>query len=145
GTSCRSKIKREPMLKYGTVIAIFTLLLISACEKQSAPELTSDYQQVRAESCSNVKFLNGLLERTNVVALFQCTQWDRQFPLIYKMIQDVSSSSWDHITEPIDKAFFQNRATRDRIFMHLKRLDEKGALDDLSYVATALNDTNFFS
>ena len=54
------------------------------------------------------------------------------------------SEKWAHLALPFSKVFLADRESRDRVFGYFKELDKAGALDDLSYVLTSLNETNFF-
>lgn len=125
------------------------MLLISSCSKQESPTIengeTRTQQEIeRLEACSAVNFNKGVLLHLNVLLLFKCTQWDVEFPKMYKAIRQIRSSSWDHFMGPIDKEFVENLTRRDRVFNNIKELDSYNGLDDLSRVLVALNETNFF-
>lgn len=137
--------KRESLAKY---ILMMALLFSLACTKQEAPKLSDPIGDVRSverdRSCSQVNYLNGLLEHGNVVSLFNCLAWDKQFAHLGKAISSINANDWNHLMLPLDSIFFSNRERRDRIFSLLKDLDSKEALDQLLQVVTALNDTNVF-
>ena len=129
-------------------ILIFLLQLVS-CSKQSPPEVPADEawkirDQARLEACSKVNFTKDLLQHENSYFLFKCTGWDKQFPSLNRGIQNINPTSWNHFFKPIDDSFLNDKQRRDRIFDHIRRLDSKRGLDDLSRVITALNETNFY-
>ena len=125
------------------------LLLMVACQKQSAPtiapeEVKGTQEIKRLEACSNVNFNKGVLLYKNSLNLFICTKWNEEFPSLFNSLKQVSAESWDHIMSPIDQAFIENQSRRDRFFKNIHDLDAKEGLDDLSYVIMALNESNFF-
>ncbi len=124
---------------------MFTL----SCQKQTAPEIVSDQIKTSAElkrldACSRVNFSKGVILYKNVLDLFVCTKWNEQFPHMYESMQHIEAANWDHLMAPVDHAFIENQQKRDRVFRNIHDLDSKGGLNDLSYVITALNETNFF-
>lgn len=131
------------------IINVLLLLVISSCFKQDSPEVVSDYNPVgsdvdRLESCSRVNFNNGFLRKQNVQDLFSCTKWVQQFPSLSNAINEVDEVQWNNLMEPVSLAFFDNRERRDRVIRELRRLDDRGALESLGRVLTALNETNFY-
>jgi len=130
-------------------LLLFTLLQLGSCQKQSAPEVRPEESweirdQERLEACSKVNFTQDLLLHENTFFLFKCTGWDKTFPSLNRGIQNINPASWNHFFRPIDNAFLNDRQRRDRIFDHIRDLDSKRGLDDLSRVLTALNETNFY-
>ncbi|MBK23739.1 MAG: hypothetical protein CME70_07005 [Halobacteriovorax sp.] len=130
-------------------LLLFTLLQLGSCQKQSAPEVRPEESweirdQERLEACSKVNFTQDLLLHQNTFFLFKCTGWDKTFPSLNRGIQNINPASWNHFFRPIDNAFLNDRQRRDRIFDHIRDLDSKRGLDDLSRVLTALNETNFY-
>ena len=131
------------------ILNVLLLFMISSCFKQDSPEVVSDYSPVgsdidRLESCSRVNFNNGFLRKQNVQDLFSCTKWVQQFPSLSNAINEVDEAQWNNLMEPISLAFFDNRERRDRVIRELRRLDDRGALESLGKVLTALNETNFY-
>ncbi len=135
--------------------AILLLLLsvvlfqLGACQKQSAPDVRPEESweirdQERLEACTKVNFTQDLLSHENTFFLFKCTGWDKTFPSLNRGIQKINPASWNHFFKPIDNAFLNDRERRDRIFDHVRDLDKKQGLDDLSRVLTSLNETNFY-
>ncbi len=125
-------------------------LFFTGCFKQSPPPLAPDSVRgindlVRLEACSNLSLNENFLTHKNILALFECTKWDGQFKQLYRSIKSINPNSWEVIFKDIGSEFFDNRARRDRMITSLRRLDSVGALDDLGFVITALNDTNFYN
>ncbi|OFZ14330.1 MAG: hypothetical protein A2X86_05655 [Bdellovibrionales bacterium GWA2_49_15] len=129
------------------LVAICVFLVIQACQKQSPPGITVEYGRddlERVEECKKVSFVKHLLYQENTLSLFKCLRWDAEFPELFKGIAKVKRENWNHIMAPISDVMLDNLDVRDQLIALVKRLDERGALDDLSQVITALNDTNFF-
>ncbi len=120
-----------------------------SCSKQEAPEVLPEAaweitDRERLEACSNVNFSTDLLKHQNTIYLFKCTDWDEAFPSFYRGILNIDPISWNHFFGPVNDVFLNDRERRDRIFDHIRDLDSKRGLDDLSRVLTALNETNFY-
>ncbi len=131
-----------------SLVCIFFLFL-GACSRQSAPKIEdtitrSTEEQDRLNACSNLDLLANVLKYQNVLTLFKCTQWDKEFPSLHQSIGRISAESWDHVFNPINDAFLKNHVNRDRVFSNIRELDSKNGLDDFSHVLVALNETNFF-
>ncbi|RPJ79325.1 MAG: hypothetical protein EHM20_01745, partial [Alphaproteobacteria bacterium] len=132
-----------------------SLLLLSiyvfalSCQKQTSPDIFQEEAKgareiERLDACSKVNFNKGVLLYKNTIDLFVCTKWDEEFPHMFQSLKTISAESWDHMMAPVDQAFIENQQRRDQVFKNIRDLDSKGGLDDLSYVITALNETNFF-
>lgn len=128
------------------------LILVSAlaCFKQSPPPVESDYvdgvsDQTRLDACSELDFNNDFLSHSNVKNLFLCTKWNEQFKSLYGGIVTINSESWDFMTNPISRNFFDNHERRDQIIRYLKELDEEQSLDDLGHVLSGINEINFYT
>lgn len=138
------------MQKNRSILFIILILIsVSACQKQSAPVVNPEdawqiRDQERLQACSEVNFTQNLLLHRNTYFLFKCTGWDKKFPSLNRGIQNISPASWDHLFKPIDEVFLNDKQRRDRVFDHVRELDSKRGLDDLSRVITALNETNFY-
>lgn len=128
----------------------YFLVLITAlaCQKQSVPEIEKEFKTVeeqrRLESCSQVDLTNNILDHYNVQLLFKCMRWDKEFSALYESLTKVQRTNWNHMMLPINDAILKNHSVRDRFFRNIRDLDAKNGLDDLSFVLTALNETNFF-
>jgi hypothetical protein len=138
-------------VSYTSLVLIISILIgvLSSCQKQAAPtisgdEVRSSREMQRLEACSQINFSKGVLLYRNTLLLFTCTKWDEEFPNLFKNIKEISQASWDQFFAPVDEAFIENQARRDRLFRNIRYLDSQNGLDDLSYVITALNETNFF-
>lgn len=123
---------------------------IISCQKQEAPVVSPEESWEirdleRLEACSKVNFTQDLLRHENAFYLFKCTGWDKLFPSLTRGISNINPESWNHFFRPIDDAFLNDKQRRDRVFDHVRELDSKGGLDDLSRVMTALNETNFYN
>jgi hypothetical protein len=133
-----------------SIFLIFLLLVFAiSCSKQEAPEVLPEAaweitDRERLEACSNVNFSTDLLNHQNTIFLFKCTDWDEAFPSFYRGILNIDPVSWNHFFSPVNEVFLNDRERRDRIFDHIRDLDSKRGLDDLSRVLTALNETNFY-
>ena len=135
--------------KTNILLFIFLQVFVVSCQKQSAPVVSPEdawviRDQARLEACSQVNFTKNLLRHKNTYFLFKCTGWDKTFPSLNRGIQNINPDSWNHFFKPVDDAFLNDRERRDRIFDHIRDLDSKRGLDDLSRVLTALNETNFY-
>ena len=134
-----------------SLVLIISILIgvLASCQKQVAPtisgdEVRSSREMQRLEACSQINFNKGVFLYRNTLLLFNCTKWDEEFPSLYKNLKEISQASWDQVFAPVDEAYIENQTRRDRLFKNIRFLDSKGGLDDLSYVITALNETNFF-
>lgn len=132
------------------IALVASVTVLTACFKQSPPDIEPDYRsgisdQRRLEACSVLSFGDLFLEKDNVIALFQCSRWDVQFPDLFKAIEKIEKNRWSDVTRPIGDEFFDNRARRDRVIRYLQDLDEAGALDDIGHILSAINEINFYS
>jgi hypothetical protein len=131
-----------------TVLLLVTSL--TGCFKQSPPEVQSDYvsgvnDQVRLDACSELDFNNDFLSHSNVNNLFLCTRWNEKFIDLYNGIRLMNPESWNYITRPISRSFFDDHDRRDLVIGYLKTLDQVGALDDLGHVLSGINEINFYT
>lgn len=132
------------------IILIFLLLIFAiSCSKQEAPEVLPEAaweitDRERLEACSSVNFTTNLLDHDNTIFLFKCTEWDEEFSSFYRGILNIDPVSWNHFFSPVSNVFLNDRERRDRMFDHIRDLDSKRGLDDLSRVLTSLNETNFY-
>lgn len=137
-------------MKLTTVLSLIVIFLFTgSCSKQSAdgvndPEVRGREEQERLDACTVVNFNKGVFEYNNTLQLFKCTGWHKQYPSLYSSIQKVQADNWNHVFKPVNEAFLDNQARKDRVFRNIRELDSKKGLDDLSYVIVALNETNFF-
>ena len=141
----------KKIVSYTSFVLILSILIgvISSCQKQVAPtisgdEIRSSREMQRLEACSQINFNKGVFLYRNTLLLFVCTSWDQEYPSLFKNLKEISQASWDQVFAPVDEAFIENQTRRDRLFKNIRYLDSQGGLDDLSYVLTALNETNFF-
>lgn len=141
------------MIKLHKILIVFivtlTLFLSAACTKQSSPDVDEGIQRgqeevERLEACTQTNFNFGVLLHRNLLLLFQCTRWDKDFPELYKSLTQIQGNHWDHFIEPINKEFIENLKRRDRVFSSIRTLDAQNGLNDLSKVLIALNEDNFF-
>lgn len=124
-------------------------VLITACQKQTAPNLDAQEQQraqdmQRLDACTKVNFSHGVLLYQNALLLFQCTRWDQDYPHMFQAMKEISADSWNQIIAPVNEAFLENPIRKNKFFKSIHDLDSKGGLDDLSYVIASLNESNFF-
>ncbi len=136
------------ILKLQKAFILGFLISLLACQKQSVPEIEQDFKTVeeqrRLENCSQVDLTNNILDHYNVQLLFKCMKWDNEFPALFESLKNIQRVNWNHMMMPINDAVLKNKSVRDRFFRNIRDLDSKNGLDDLSFVLTALNETNFF-
>jgi hypothetical protein len=131
-------------------LSVFSLINVSGCFRQSPPPVQSDYvsgvsDQIRLDACSELDFNNNFLSHSNVKNLFLCTRWNEGFADLYNGIASLSPQSWNYLTAPISRYFFDDHVRRDLIIDYLRELDSVGALDDLGHVLSGINEINFYT
>lgn len=132
-----------------SILLLSIYVFVLSCQKQSSPDIFQEEAKgareiERLDACSKVNFNKGVLLYKNTIDLFICTKWNEEFPDMFQSLKTISAESWDHLMAPVDQVFIEDQQRRDRVFKNIRELDSKGGLDDLSYVITALNETNFF-
>lgn len=130
-------------------LVVTVSFFLTSCSKQDASGVkdsiyTGSQEMSRLEACTRVNFAVKVLEHQNLIWMFDCLQWNKEFPEMYKSLKQTSAQSWNHVFLPIDQEFITNQTRRDRFFKQIKVLDSKGSLDDLGNVIVALNETNYF-
>lgn len=136
-------------VKQSIIFLVITLFFLTSCSKQDASGVkdtifTGSQEISRLQACTRVNFSVKVLEHQNLIWMFDCLLWNKEFPEMYKSLKQVSAQSWNHIFLPLDQEYITNQARRDRFFQQIKILDSKGSLDDLGNVIVALNETNYF-
>jgi len=126
------------------------LLLLTSCFSQKSPEvapnITPPVREVeRRSACEKVDYINKILNKDNLVNMFQCYFWTETYPHLYTSLKNIDSLSWNQIINPINDAFFSNLARRERVFEYTRSLDRSGGLDDLSFVLTSFFEKNFYN
>ncbi len=127
---------------------VVALLGLIACQKQSVPSIEKDFKTAEEErrllNCSEVDLTQNILEHYNTQLLFTCMRWDKEFPALYQAITQIGKANWNHLMMPLNDAYLKNPAQKEKFFKNIRALDSRGGLDDLSFVITALTETNFF-
>ncbi|MCP4913855.1 MAG: hypothetical protein GY909_12150 [Oligoflexia bacterium] len=134
-------------IKYFKYILLIFVLISCQNQKPSEIDATSTavrFSQERARACQNTNFTKDILGHNNIVSLFKCADWVKQFPVMYSSLNSINSKKWDHIFSAVDEKFFNDKEKRERIFGIIKDLDTKGGLAHLSDVLNSLNETNFY-
>ncbi len=136
---------------YASINFLFIALIAVAqlaCSKQEAPSIESGYSEKidrkRLESCSRMNLFDDLLEHSNTVALFDCTNWDQQFPLLRQQLGQFTPQHWNNLMLPVSQHSLNDRNTLKQAIAVTQGLDQKDGLDDLGRVLTSLHDTNFY-
>jgi hypothetical protein len=131
--------------------SLIMLVLLFSCGRQEAEKLSPDREKTQdeinqGEACGKTKFENGFLYHQNLIQFFSCMNWTKKYPRLYSSFIEIKPVDWDHFFVPLDQEFFstENRQRRNKFFRAIKRLDNKGSLDDLSEVMRSMMVSNFY-
>lgn len=131
-------------------LIIFTLIgFLSSCLKQEpTPVDENGYRESikssRLSACTEMNLFTNTFEKNNVVAIFDCTQWDEKFPVLRDEINNFNRDNWNKLLLPLSTYAFNDREVLRKSISVTQLLDEQNGLEDLGQVITALNDTNFY-
>ena len=119
---------------------IFSSCLDSGKVGQNYP-VTINEEMVK-DSCGKMNNLTDLLAYDSFKWAMVCWGWHSDYPVFYSAVLNIDSDSWNHLTEPLNQFFFNDRVRRDRYLKSFNRLERDGILDDLETFLAATTEKN---
>src|SRR5690606_23260447 len=102
---------------HSKLIIIF-LIFLTSCFKQEPKEIeieaTEKIEKSRLDACTRMNLFSNLLEKENLVAAFDCTEWNKQFPLMRKEIGSFETKSWNNLLLPLSEYALNDRRSEER-------------------------------
>lgn len=137
-------------MKIYQISFLILLLGLGACTDQDTPSVSNTTprtvrEQQVFDNCENFSPSTNLLTKQNVLNLFQCQNWNPEFPNLVNTISNIPENQWNHIWVPIQKYFYDDVEKRNEFISLVIELDEKGGLDDLSEVLKSTMESNFWT
>lgn len=124
---------------YSSVRFIFLgiLFLVQSCTGQKPADFKNSTIPKRAikASCSKMQFEGQILSKKNVLNIFDCSGWGKQYPDLNKAIQNASEISVNKALKVFNDSFFSSRSHRKAFY---KMIAEAEARGELSTLATLL-------
>lgn len=116
--------------------------------KQEPAPVEQSYSETiaksRLDACTEMNLFTNLLDAKNLVAAFDCTEWDKQFPVIRSQLSQFNRENWNNILLPISKYALNDREILRKNIAVTQVLEEQGGLEDFGRVMDALSDNNFY-
>jgi hypothetical protein len=111
------------------------LIVVAACTKQEVPRFKSEINQteidrIQLQSCLGFRPYDHQFSHANILKLFDCTKWSKEFPRIYESLSNTNPNDWNNVFGPIDDQLFNNIEGRKKFLGILKDLDRKNAIKD---------------
>lgn len=119
----------------GAVFTIFLLLGIVGCTGQKPATLNSSENKINslyAKKCENLDFHQTPFSKTNFENLFECTGWEKIFPLIAQELKSSSKNDFDYLMQYPHLEFYQNKETKNKFRQFLKTLESDDSFKEWS-------------
>ena len=113
------------------------LVLAQSCTGQNPAPIknstTSRRRPIKA-SCSSMKFEGQLLSKKNILNVFDCSGWAKQYPKLNQAIVKVNEKKFDDTFKIFNETFFSSKERRKSFYEVVANSDSKGELWSLSYI-----------
>lgn len=110
------------------------MILVQACTGQKPAALknsTTPRNYVKA-ACSNIKFEGQVLSKINILNIFECTGWGKQYPALVTAIQNADQSAVDQTFKVINDQLFSSKEKRKAFYEIVATAEDRGELKTLS-------------
>ena len=108
-------------------------IFLQACTGQNPAELknsTTPRQAIKS-SCSTVIFEGQVFSSKNILNIFDCSGWSKQYPALNQAIKNADKKSFDSVFEVFNKSFLSDRSKRQIFFQVVANAENNGGMDAL--------------
>lgn len=123
-------------------------ILLVSCISQTPSELKSISLPLKPyeAACSSVAFEGQILNKNNILNIFQCTGWSKIYPDLHRAIQSANEEAFNHSFETFNKNLFERKSNRRTFFKLLIELESKEHLDVLAkLIELSFQEHNIFT
>lgn len=110
------------------------ILLVHACTGQKPAPLknsTTPRNYVKAE-CSNILFQGQVLSKTNILNIFECSGWGKQYPDLVSAIEKADETAVNQTFKIINDQFFSTKEQRKAFYEIVATAEERGEMKSIS-------------
>lgn len=112
------------------------LILVQSCTGQKPAELKNSTAPKRTlkASCSNMKFEGQVLSKQNILNIFECSGWDKQYPDLTVALKNSEETSVNQAFKVVNDSFFSSKDQRKTFYETIAEAESRGELDVVSKV-----------
>lgn len=110
------------------------MILVQACTGQKPAALknsTTPRNYVKA-ACSNLKFEGQVLSKVNILNIFECSGWAKQYPDLVKAIETADQLAIDQTFKIINDEIFKTKEQRKAFYEIVATAEDRGELKTLA-------------
>ncbi len=118
------------------ILTLGLLILVQACTGQQPVALknsTTPKNFVKA-SCSSMIFEGQILSKKNILNIFDCSGWARQFPDLNTAIKEADQAAVDKVFKPLNDQFFSTQTSRKNLYELVAQAESQGQIETLAKI-----------
>ena len=108
--------------------------MLLSCTAQKPADLKNTTRSTKEINpvCSNLNFEEDLLTKQNVQNLFECTGWDRTYPVLTKKINEMDTKNFNEVSKVFGKSLLSNKEKRKKLLSLVLKNEKNGNLKSFS-------------
>lgn len=120
---------------------IIILLLAISCSKsgKSVSKNVKEefYLNNKSTSCSRVNLYKNVASKNNILSLFKCLKYEREFPSIYTALESTEEKKFQVFNKALSKTFFRSTDSRNKLFSSIIEKNTKASSMSMSQMLTS--------
>nr|MBA2405369.1 hypothetical protein [Bdellovibrionales bacterium] len=121
-------------MKFFLPLFLGMLVLVQSCTGQKPAALknsTTPKHAVKA-SCSSMVFEGQILSKKNILNIFDCSGWAKQYPDLNTAIKQADDQAVDNAFKILNDTFFSTKAKRKTFFELVANAESRGEMKTLA-------------
>lgn len=109
------------------------IILLQSCTGQKPANLknSSDRRSIK-NSCSLIKFEGQVLSKTNILNIFDCSGWGKQYPSLNEAIKTADEIQLNEGLKVFNDSFLATKKKRKLFFQFISEAQSRGQLDTMA-------------
>ena len=116
---------------YRPALLIGIIFMFLSCTGQKPAKLKNSSlpNQPFKTSCSSITFAGQVLNKKNILNVFNCSGWENQYPELFRTIQNAQEEHINEVLKAFNDSFFSDKQKRKKFYQLISETQGLGELN----------------